>query len=723
MSRRNKTSRKKTADDYEYVIPERQVILDFLVEHGQPCGIRGIAAALLEEDHSESRKALRRRLRAMERDGQIIRNRKEGYAPVSKIDLLKGTIIAHPDGYGFMALDEGGDDLFLSPKQMRKVLHGDRILARISGIDYRGRQEVSIVEVLKRANEKVVGRFTMDGHLAYVIPDNKRIHQDIIIPDSKQGDAHQGDIVVANIIQQPDKHTQPIGEVNQILGSHSDPGMAVEIAIQNYNLPGEWPDDVQKAIQVFGDSIDPETIGDKTDLRDLPLVTIDGEDARDFDDAVYCERQGQGWRLLVAIADVSSYVEIDSALDREAYQRGTSVYFPQRVIPMLPEVLSNGLCSLNPGVDRLCLVCELSIDKQGMVKRTQFYEAVMRSEARLTYSKVAAAVIEKQEGTIDEYQAIMPQLLNLFELYSLLHEKRKQNGLLNFETNEPSFVFDGSGEIESIHSYQRNDAHKLIEEFMLAANVAAAEYLLENQCPAMYRVHETPKEEKLTELRSFLAELGLQLSGGDEPSALDYAKLMEAVSQREDAHLINMVMLRSMPLAIYDANNQGHFGLAFDAYTHFTSPIRRYPDLMVHRAIKHMIYANAVTGFEYTASDMQRMAQQCSERERRAEEASRDVIRWYKCKYMDEKVGEEFMGTISSVTSFGLFVELDDIFIEGLVHVTALLPQDYYHYEAAGHRLRGERSNHVFQLGNRLRVIVVRVDLEDKKIDFELIQE
>ncbi len=722
MSKRGQKNKRGSSDDYEYIIPERQQILDFLVEHGQPCGIRGIAAALMQEDHSESRKALRRRLRAMERDGQIIRNRKEGYAPINKIDLLQGSIIAHPDGYGFMALDEGGDDLFLSPKQMRKVLHGDRILARVLGIDHRGRKEVSIVEVLERANQRVVGRFSRDGHIAYLIPDNKRIHQDIIIPDGKQGEAKKGDIVVAEIIQQPDKHTQPIGQIVQVLGNRMEPGMAVDIAIQNHNLPNDWPEEVLEEIARFGEAIDDKQISGRKDIRDLALVTIDGEDARDFDDAVYCEHRGQEWRLLVAIADVSSYVLPGTSLDNEAYERGTSVYFPQRVIPMLPEVLSNGLCSLNPKIDRLCMVCELSIDNKGNIKRTKFYEAVMSSAARLTYDKVAGILIDNNKELKEEYKSVLSHLSNLYQLFQLLHEKRKQKGMLDFDTNEPSFKFSDDGHIESISSYQRNDAHKMIEEFMLAANVASANFLIEKKCPAMYRVHETPKEEKLKDLRAFLSELGLQLAGGDEPAAMDYAMLMQSISDREDAHLINMVLLRSMPLAVYDATNQGHFGLAFEAYTHFTSPIRRYPDLMVHRAIKHMIQNDAPEKFSYSQAQVQKMAQHCSETERRAEEASREVVRWYKCKYMDEKIGEEFHGTISSVTSFGLFVELDEIFIEGLVHVTALLPEDYYHFEAVAHRLRGERKNHVFQLGNRLKIKVVRVDLEDKKIDFELVQ-
>ena len=723
MSKHKQQSRNsgKSADEFEYKIPERHEILELLASAGQPLGIRAIAASLMEEDHSDSRKALRRRLRAMERDGQIIRNRKEGYAPINKLDLLKGRIIAHPDGYGFMVPDEEGDDLFLSPRQMRKVLHGDRVIARISGIDPKGRREGHIIEVLSRANEKVVGRFYRDGGIAYLVPDNRRIHQDILITEGLSKKIKQGDILVVAITKQPDKHSQPQGSVIQLLGSEMISGMAEEIAIQTHGIPAEWPQELQPQLQKFEKGIDTEQIAGREDIRELPLVTIDGEDARDFDDAVYCEKQGQGWRLLVAIADVSSYVEPDSLLDELAYERGTSVYFPTRVIPMLPEILSNGLCSLNPEVDRLCLVCEMSIDAKGKLKRTRFFEGVMNSSARLSYTKVAAALVENDQSTREELASVLPNLEDLFSLYQVLNERRKQNGLLEFDSSEAKLQFNDEGLVESVTTLQRNDAHKLIEEFMLTANIAAAEFLLEKACPAMFRVHETPKAEKLDVTREFLSELGLSLEGGDEPDASDYATLMEQIKDRPDAHLINMVLLRSMPLAVYSADNQGHFGLSFDAYTHFTSPIRRYPDLMVHRAIRHLINYGEADEFAWTKQAMEEMAAHCSDTERRAEEASRDVIQWYKCEYMQQHIGDEFDGSISSVTAFGIFVELDELYIEGLVHVTALIPEDFYHYEQAGHRLRGERNNHVFQLGNRVRVKLVRVDMEDKKIDFELV--
>jgi len=703
--------------EYAFEIPSREDVLKLLGVRGKPCSLHDIADAL-KVNEKEARKALRRRLRAMQRDGQIIRNRKRGYAPVEKIDLLSGRVIAHPDGYGFLALDEGGDDLYLTPREMRSVLHGDRVLARISGTDQRGRSEGAIVEILDRKNTRVVGRYHREAGIGFVIPDNKRIHQDILVKGDDKSRIKTGSIVVAEITRQPDQHTQPIGRIIEVLGDKMQGDMAVRVAMRTHDLPFEWPEDVEQEIKSLTGTVSRQDKKGRENICKLPLVTIDGEDARDFDDAVFCEKQGSGWRLIVAIADVSHYVTPTSALDVSAEQRGTSVYFPQSVLPMLPEILSNELCSLKPGVDRLCLACELNIDAQGKLKRSRFFKAVMKSHARLTYNEVAAMLIEKDQEITKQYQVLLPNLQDLYALYQLMHGLRKQHGLLDFDSEEPVFKFNTAGEIESVHTYSRSDAHRLIEEFMLAANVAAAEYLLQQNIPALFRIHETPKLEKLTALRSFLSELGLDLGGGEEPQARDYANLMERIEDRKDVHLIQTVLLRSLPLAVYSSDNAGHFGLSFPAYTHFTSPIRRYPDLLVHRAITHLLEHNAPAGFYINRQRMAELGDQCSMTERRADDASRDVIQWYKCQFMESKVGEEFYGTISSVTSFGLFVELDDIFIEGLVHVTSL-PGDYYHFEATGHRLRGERSNKVYQLAGRIRVKVVRVNVEDRKIDFE----
>ena len=527
--------------------------------------------------------------------------------------------------------------------------------------------------------------------------------------------------VVAEIIRYPDKHTQPVGKIIEVLSGFTETEMAAEIAIRAYELPHAWPEEVQEEIAAIEVDAEIET-GDRADLRGLSFVTIDGEDARDFDDAVYCEKSGDGWRLLVAIADVSSYVKKGSALDKEAELRGTSVYFPGRVVPMLPEILSNGLCSLNPQVDRLVMVCELEIGRKGKIKNYRFMRGVIRSAARMTYTEVAGIMIDKDSLLEKKYKNLLPHLQDLYDLYQLMHAKRKSRGLLDFDATESTMVFDESGTITHIKPLIRNEAHRLIEEFMLAANISAADFLLESKLPVLFRNHELPGAEKLAELREFLGEFGLSLGGGDEPEAKHYAELIDRVKDRDDAHLIETVLLRSMQLAFYGKENLGHFGLAFDAYTHFTSPIRRYPDLLVHRAIGWLIAKGKKNKYSYSHEDMHILGESCSMTERRAEEASRDVVQRLKCIYMRDKVGEVFNGTVSSVTGFGLFVELDDIYIEGLVHVTSL-PIDYYHFDEVGHLLRGERTGRKFRLANRLKVKVVRVDVEDKKIDFELVEE
>ncbi|MCK5433082.1 MAG: ribonuclease R, partial [Gammaproteobacteria bacterium] len=605
-----------------------------------------------------------------------------------KMDLYQGTVIGHPEGYGFLNIEDKTDDLYLSSREMRCLLHGDRIIARLVGVDKRGRKEGSMVEILQRANHLVVGRYFEEAGVAFVSPQNKRVNQDILIPKSMGGDAQSGQYVVAEITKQPDKHTQPIGKVVETLGEHAAAGMAVEIAIRSHEIPSDWPDEVLEEVNSLTDEVKEKDKSHREDIRHLQLVTIDGADARDFDDAVYCEPQGSGWRLLVAIADVSHYVHPGIAMDDEALNRGNSVYFPQRVVPMLPEILSNGLCSLNPKVDRLCIVCELHVSKQGEVKRHRFFEGVMRSAERMTYDKVARIIIEKNSGLRKKYKDIIPHLENLYKLYLLLNKHRQKHGVLDFRTVETYFEFDEDHGVSAIHALERNDAHRLIEEFMLAANIAAAEFLLANEIPALYRVHEVPMASKLEGLHAFLGELGLQIGGGETPTAKDYANLIGRVKDREDAHLIETVLLRSMQLAAYSEKNMGHFGLAFPAYTHFTSPIRRYADLIVHRAIRHLIRNKNAAGFRYSIKEMHGISEHCSTTDRRAEEATRDVIQWYKCEFMQDKVGELYEGTISGVTSFGMFVELDGIYVEGLVHITAL-PVDYYHFDPVGHRLNG----------------------------------
>ena len=708
----------REAQKYQRPIPSREYIMAILKERGIPMTWSEIADSLALEDEQDTT-ALIRRLRAMERDGQVIRNRREGYGLVDKMDLVRGYVTAHSDGFGFLIPDDGSDDLFLSAKQMRSVIHGDRIVAHISGIDRRGRREGSIVEILQRNTERVVGRYHREGGVGFVIPDNKRITHDIVIPVEYQGEAKQGQIVVAELIEQPNRRRQPIGRIAEILGEHMAPGMEIDVAIRAHDLPHEWSDVITEEAAAFGEMVDTSAIGDRVDLRELPLVTIDGVDARDFDDAVYCERNGKMWRLLVAIADVSHYVQTESAIDAEAQIRGNSVYFPGRVIPMLPEVLSNGLCSLNPDVDRMCMVCEMRVNESGTIKSYQFYDAIMRSSARLIYEDVAA-LLDGDKGLHSLYSHLVPHLENLNKVYKAFAGQRIKRGTIEFETTETFIEFGENKKIKNVLPRERNIAHKMIEECMIAANICAAKFLSKHQMPTLYRVHEIPDADKLTDLRAFLKSLGLKLQGGDQPQARHYAQLLNQVQGRPDAHLIQTVLLRSMKQAVYTPENIGHFGLALEKYAHFTSPIRRYPDLLVHRAIRHLTSGKGADNFYYSPDAMVKLGDQCSMTERRADDATRDVIAWLKCEYMTDRVGECFEGIITGVTSFGVFVELQGIYVEGLVHVTSLR-NDYYHFDPIKHCLMGERTQQKFSLADRVEVRVVRVDLDEKRIDFDMI--
>jgi ribonuclease R len=707
-------------EKYGRASPSREFILQYLEERGMPLTLAELCAEWRLEDDWEI-EALSRRLRAMERDGQLIRNRREGYGPVAKMNLVTGRVIGHPEGHGFLIPDEGGDSLFLSPRQMRKLLHGDRAVARVIGVDYRGRREGAVVEVIERNTETVVGRFCEERGACFVIPDNKRINQDIIVPPDGRGEAQAGQIVIVELIEQPSPHRRPLGRVKEVLGEHMAPGMEVRIAIASHGIPVEWPEAVEDEARQHGESVPESAKQGRWDLRATPLVTIDGITARDFDDAVYCEQRGNNWRLLVAIADVSWYVRPGTALDREARKRGNSVYFPDRAIPMLPEALSNGLCSLNPEVDRLCLVCEMTLNAEGRIVRSRFAEAVMRSHGRLTYDTVAAIVADRNARVRAQYAALAPHLDRLHALYQRLRATREQRGAMDFDTQETVIEYSADRKIERILPTERNDAHRLIEECMIAANVAAARFLQRQKLPGLYRIHEGPTEDRLNKLRAFLGELGLGLGGGEKPSPVDYTRLLERVRDRPDAHLIQTVMLRSLAQAVYSPGNVGHFGLALDAYAHFTSPIRRYPDLQVHRAIRHALNGGKVADFPYNHAELVGLGEHCSMTERRADEAVRDAVEWLKCEYMLDKVGQVFDGIITGVTGFGLFVELRGVFVEGLVHVTALR-NDYYHFDPVGHRLHGERSGQVYRLGDGLRVRVTRVDLDERKIDFEPVE-
>jgi len=710
----------REASRYEKPIASREFILQIITDADHPIDQNTLADVLGLQDE-DAREALRRRLNAMVRDGQLARNRRDCYALADQFNLIPGRVITHPDGFGFLVPDAGGEDVYLSARTMNTVFHNDRVMVRITGKDRRGRLEGDVVEVLQRNTHRVVGRFYRESGVSFVVPDNKRITHDISVPEQQTGGAVNGQIVTVEIIEQPAKRARPVGRVVEVLGEHMAPGMEIDIAIRSYDIPEVWPEAVTGEIQAYGTGVDEADKAGRTDLRGLPLVTIDGEDARDFDDAVYCERTQTGWRLIVAIADVSHYVRPGTALDREAETRGNSVYFPERVIPMLPEVLSNGLCSLNPEVDRLCMACEMMISQEGKITRSRFIEGVMRSQARLTYTEAAAIVVENDKAVRSRYQPLVPHLEELYRLYHVLRTAREARGAIDFESTETRIVFGTERKIERIVPLVRNDAHKLIEECMIAANVASARFLVRHRIPTLFRVHGAPDAEKVEEVREFLKELGLPLSRSKKPSAKDYASLLDKVRGRPDEHLINTVLLRSLPRAEYSPHNIGHFGLAHEKYLHFTSPIRRYPDLVVHRAIRHVLAGGKAEEFAYDNANMQVFGDQCSLTERRADDATRDAVDWLKCEYMLDKIGETYAGIISSVTSFGIFVELQAIYVEGLVHVTAL-GNDYYRYDPAKHRLIGDRTSQIYRLGDLVTVKVVQVNLDERKIDFELVQ-
>lgn len=719
---KNKTNRSndphaaREASRYETPLPSRELILSTMADQGVPLSVEQLY--LLLDISGDEREIFNRRLKAMEREGQIIQNRKGALCITDKLDLIAGVVQGHPDGFGFLVPDDktktGGEDLFLSPKEMSQVMHGDRAMVRMSGLDRRGRPEGKIVEVLDRRTQKLVGRVIQSSGVTIVAAEDKRVNQDILIPYHLDMGAKSGQVVMVELTEQPSAHAQPMGKITEILGNYADSGMEIEIALRKHNLPHEFSAEALRIAESYPKLVQADDFKGRIDCREMPLITIDGETARDFDDAVFAERQGKGWRLVVAIADVSFYVKPKDALDKDAYDRGNSVYFPRRVIPMLPEALSNGLCSLNPDVERLCMICDMQIDGAGIVKQYKFYPSVMRSKARMTYTKVYD-ILQNPEGELaQEYAWLNPQLQDLYSVYQLLLKQREKRGAIEFESSETIMVFNENGKIERIEPSLRNEAHRLIEECMLAANVCASEFLKKHEHPALYRIHEGPTPEKLELLRTFMAEFGFGVGGGDSPQAKDYCKLLDRIKDRPDAQLLQTVLLRSMQQAVYSPDNVGHFGLAYEAYAHFTSPIRRYPDLLIHRAIKAVL-----NGDKYKAGDWSELGIHCSMTERRADDATRDVTNWLKCFYMQDRIGEVFEGTVAGVTSFGLFVALDGVYVEGLLHVTEL-GNDYFHHDKARHEMAGERTGVRYRLGDRLTVKLVRVDLETTKIDFTL---
>ncbi|MFD2231430.1 ribonuclease R [Alkalimarinus sediminis] len=729
----------REAEKYDNPVPSREFILEHLENTKAPATHPELCKALNLKDE-DSIEAIRRRLIAMSRDGQLICNRRGQYVPTSSISLIKGRVQGHKDGFGFVIPEDGTSDLFLTARQMRSVVHGDIVLVRVDDVDQRGRRMAIIVEVLERNTEQVVGRLCLESGIAFVTPENTKIANDVMIPLDACMDAKHGQYVVVEITQHPTVRTSAVGKVVEVMGDHMAPGMEIDVAIRSHSIPFVWPAEVIQAVKAFSGEVAESDKQHRVDIRHLPLVTIDGEDARDFDDAVYCEpKKSGGWRLYVAIADVAHYVKMGQPLDVEAFNRGNSVYFPDHVVPMLPEILSNGLCSLNPEVDRLCMVCEMTISEQGALSGYKFYEGVMHSHARLTYTKVSHMLEhpESNEGQqlCQRYADILPHLHHLFDLYHALRFARDQRGAIDFETVETRILFGDERKIEQIVPTQRNEAHKIIEECMLSANVATARFLKKNKMHTLYRVHEGPGPEKLENLREFLGELGLHLYGDrDKPKPADYQALLAEIKDRPDFSVIQTVMLRSLSQAVYSPEEEGHFGLGYPHYAHFTSPIRRYPDLTVHRAIKSVIHSEAVCNqvqrtdvikpgenpYHYDLPQMIQLGEHCSMTERRADEATRDVVSWLKCEFLQQHLGETFEGIISGVTSFGFFVELKDLYIDGLVHVSSL-KSDYYHYDQAKHRLVGERTGVSYRLGDTVNVQVIRIDLDDRKIDFEIL--
>jgi ribonuclease R len=669
---------------------------------------------------ASARKRLTKELEELLQSGAIIRNRRDEYCLRERLSLIVGTVSAHKDGYGFLQPDDRSAPIYLAPRQMSETMHGDRAAVRVSGTDHRGRPEGSIVEVLERNTREIVGRLYDESGICFVVPDNPRIGHKVLVPRERLNSARAGQVVLVKLIEQPSRTAQPLGHITRVLGEVAAPGMETDIAIHSHGLPFEFPADVVEESEAFGSSVPASAKRGREDLRELPLVTIDGEDARDFDDAVYCEPvRGGGWRLLVAIADVASYVAPNSALDREAQLRGTSVYFPNRVLPMLPEALSNGLCSLNPHVDRLCMVADMRVSPEGKVTRANFCEGLMRSAARFTYTKVAAYLANPTAGHEPEVTALGPQLTQLHGVFKALHRARTERGALDFDAPELKVHFDTKGRIASFVESTRNDAHRLIEECMIAANVQAARFLKKHRIPALYRVHGQPETDRLETLRLFLQGFNIQLPTGRDLESKDLSEVLNRAVGHEEAHLIQTVVVRSMPQAVYQPENIGHFGLALTEYAHFTSPIRRYPDLMVHRGIRHVLRGGTAETFPWTAGIMATLGQQCSFNERRADDATRDAMAWLKCEYMRDKLGEEFDSLVTGVVDFGLFVQLKGLQIDGLVHVSAL-GADYFSRDKTGYRMVGARSGRVFRLGDHLRVRLINVIIDERKIDFEL---
>jgi ribonuclease R len=716
----------RSADDSGTLVPSRSITISVLTEQGRPMSFDELTQKFDLKSKVE-RSAYFGRLDRMAERGLLLRDRRKRYSLPKKMDLVVGKVLGHAKGFGFVIPDDGGDDLYLHPNQMRRVLHNDKVLAVVSRIDSRGRKEGKIVEAIVDLDREILGHYFEEGGVHFVDPDDARYGREIVINANAINGATPGEVVAVKITKHPIEHRHVVGEIIEILGKQFEPGMETDIAIRKYELPHRWPEEVENQLKGMHRELaaanykaDADTT--RKDIRQLPLVTIDGSDARDFDDAVYAENTKTGWRLVVAIADVSHYVQPNSALDTEAYQRGTSVYFPNRVIPMLPEQLSNGICSLKPDEDRNCMVCDMRFAPDGRLESYQFYSAVMFSHARLTYQEMATIVVDRDKSARNNWGKICTHLDDLYRFYSVLVTQRKKRRTIDFDFPEPLFIFNDEQKIERVERRGRNDAHRIIEECMLAANVCAAKFIeSKSRKGGIYRVHEGPDDESLADLRAFLSGFGLQLGGGDSPTAEHYADVLEALEAQHDlAPLIQIVLLRSLKQAVYSAEPLGHFALNYEQYTHFTSPIRRYPDLVVHRLIKQIVGARGSQFYGPKGETLGSIGEHTSTTERRADEATRDVARWLKAEFMQAYVGEEFDGQISGVKEFGIFVELSEFFVDGLVHVT-MLGNDYFHYDPKHFLMTGERTGVKFRLGGKVRVKVLRSDIDTGKIDFGLI--
>ncbi|QGG79420.1 ribonuclease R [Litorivicinus lipolyticus] len=709
----------RESENYERPIASREFIIQILTDAGKPLSFDDIADDV--EIQLDQEEALQRRLMAMCRDAQIASDREGRFMLVDKTDLIAGRFSAHPDGFGFVIRDDGEKDLFVHDKQAMKVYDGDRVLVR--AVQFRGRNdyEAKIVEVTDRAHTALVGQLKRNSGVWMVEPRNRKLVHPVIMQPDQIGQAEEGQFVSVELTSQPSHRASPTGRIVQIIGHDDDPGIEIAVAVGTHDLPHEFSQQAIDQADAYGEFIDQGIAATRKDLRALPFCTIDGEDARDFDDAVFAQRtDGGGWKLWVAIADVAEYVKPGMQLDTEAVERATSVYFPRQVIPMLPEALSNGLCSLNPDVDRLAMVAEINVSARGAMTRVNFHEGVFRSHARLTYNQVNDALEDGAAfAAIPGGAAVQTNITDLYSLYHVLKKVRAERGAIEFEAPEPMFQMDANGHIAGITGRWRGDSHKLIEECMLLANVAAAKYLIKHEKPSLYRVHEGPSVDKLIATRAALAPMGLHLQGGDEPTPEDYQAVMEQARGRPDESLIQVLLLRSMSQARYEPDAKGgHFGLGYEAYTHFTSPIRRYPDLMVHRALKSILRKDPSV-YPYDQARLETMGEHCSNCERRADDASRDVNAWLKCRFMTQHIGSEFTGVVTGVAPFGLFITLNDMFVEGMVHVTAL-PADYYRHDATTHSMVGEQSGQTFRLADELKVRVVRVDMDTRRIDFDI---